>query len=121
MCHSSVSTGGESETFYWSSVTQRQYQVSSAGTPAANDATDPSAALTLYENLQGLNLPVSFDGAYDCTLEGKAGGSSVVNVTADGTLDVSCLTVLPMYLPKNTACPQGAVTVDGNCPFGCER
>ena len=62
-----------------------------------------------------------FDGAYDCTLEGKAGGSSVVNVNADGTLDVSCLSVLPMYLPKNTACPHGAVIVNRNYPFKYER
>ena len=54
----------------------------------------------LYENCQELKLPVLFDGAYNCTLEGKAGGGLVIHVNADGTLDVSCLSVLPMYLPR---------------------
>lgn len=103
------------ETFYWSSITQRKYQVSFAGTFAGNNATDPYAALMLYEKSQGLYLPVLFDGAYDCTLEGKSGGASVVvNVNADGMLGLSCLSVLPIYLPET----QGAVLRDGKCPFG---
>lgn len=63
-----------------------------------------------------LDLPVLFDGAYNCTFEGRAGGS-VVGVGADGSLDVACLSVLPMYVGKG-GCPDGAVLVGGKCPFG---
>ncbi len=62
-------------------------------------------------------LPVLFDGAYNCTLEGKA-GFSVVNVDQVGALDVACLSSLPIYLPKGLDCPAGAVKVAGSCPFG---
>lgn len=62
-----------------------------------------------------VDLPVLFDGAYNCTLAGRAGGS-VVSVEADGALDMACLSVLPMYVKG--ACPAGAVLVKGKCPFG---
>lgn len=62
-------------------------------------------------------LPVLFDGAYNCTLEGKAGWSSV-NVDKVGALDVACLSSLPIYLPKGQACPAGVVKLAGSCPFG---
>ena len=63
-----------------------------------------------------VDLPVLFDGAYNCTFQGHASGS-VVNLNADGSLDMACLSVLPMYL-NGGACPDGAVWVDGKCPFG---
>ncbi len=62
-------------------------------------------------------MPVLFDGAYNCTMAGKAGGS-VVNLNADGSLDVACLSALPIYLSKGSSCPAGAVQVGGKCPFG---
>ena len=62
-------------------------------------------------------MPVLFDGASICTLEGKTGGSAV-NLNADGSLDVACLSSLPIYLLKGSACPGGAVQVGGKCPFG---
>ena len=58
-----------------------------------------------------------FDGPDKCTLDGKAGGSAV-NVTKDGSLDVACLSSLPIYLSKGSSCPGGAVQVGGKCPFG---
>jgi len=66
------------------------------------------------------SLPALFDGAYNCTMEGKAGGS-MININPDGTLDTSCLSSVPIYLTKGDPCPQGAVFVDGKCPFGCKE
>lgn len=63
-----------------------------------------------------VDLPVLFDGAYNCTLAGRAGGS-VVSLNPDGSLDMACLSLLPMYVGKG-GCPAGAVWVDGKCPFG---
>ena len=63
-----------------------------------------------------VDLPVLFDGAYNCTFAGRAGGS-VVSLNADSSLNMACLSVLPMYRGKG-ACPDGAVWVDGKCPFG---
>ena len=60
---------------------------------------------------------VLFDGAYNCTFPGEAGGL-LVNFNPDGALDGTCLSVLPMHLAKESACPDGAVLVDGKCPFG---
>ena len=59
-----------------------------------------------------------YDGNYNCTAAGKAGGH-VLNIGDDGTLDVSCMSQLPIYLscsPK-AECPT-TVLVGGKCPFG---
>lgn len=91
---------------YWSPVTGRQYSFTGAKTFSLI-----SDALTATE----ANLPVLFDGAYNCTLAGQAGGS-VVSLNADGSLNMACLSVLPMFV--KSGCPPGAVYVDGKCPFG---
>ncbi len=61
------------------------------------------------------DLEVLFDGAYNCTFAGLAGGS-VVGLKADNSLNVACLSVLPMLIQGD--CPEGATFVDGKCPFG---
>ena len=63
----------------------------------------------------GANLPALFDGAYNCTYAGQAGGS-VVSLNADNSLNMACLSVLPMYI--SGSCPDGAVYVGKKCPFG---
>lgn len=83
----------------------------------------PSDSIVV-ENNTVVDLPTLFDGAYNCTAQGRAGGS-IVNVNAGGgsggdgtgTLDMSCLSRLPIYLPCKTACPT-SVLVGGKCPFG---
>ena len=59
-----------------------------------------------------------FDGSYNCTAAGRA-GSSVLHIEDDGSMDFSCLSQLPIYLPcdRNMSCPTD-VMVDGACPFG---
>ena len=92
---------------YWSPVTGRQYSFTGSSTYALL-----IEALATTE----VDLPVLFDGAYNCTFAGQAGGS-VVSLKADGSLNMACLSVLPIYVGK-AGCPDGAVWVDGKCPFG---
>ena len=91
---------------YWSPVTGRQYSF-----------TGPNTYSLISEALATLevDLPVLFDGAYNCTFAGQAGGA-VVSLEADSSLDMACLSVLPMYV--KSGCPAGAVRVKGKCPFG---
>ena len=113
--------------YYWSETTQQQYRLNEPHNWAStsNGETDivqagyEATAFGLFQYLETTNvfMPVLFDGAYNCTLEGNAGGSAV-NFTADGSLDVACLSALPIYLENRASCPAGAVRVDGNCPFG---
>lgn len=110
-----VCSNGES-TWYWSSVTEMQYGVSFSGA-ATSSVNNASSLLSYIEQNSDVNFPILFDGAYNCTLEGKSGGS-VVNFNADGTLDLSCLSSIPMYLSKGAKCPKGAVLSNGKCPFG---
>ena len=60
-------------------------------------------------------MPALFDGAYNCTYAGQAGGS-VASLNADKSLNMACMSALPMYI--SGACPDGAVYVGGKCPFG---
>ncbi|KAF6226859.1 hypothetical protein HO133_008300 [Letharia lupina] len=113
--------------FYWSQVTQMQYEINepdhwvlfSGRLPVIEEVGYEATAYGLLEYIETSNVDMSvlFDGAYDCTLEGKAGGSAV-NIDADGSLDVACLSSLPIYLSKGSSCPAGAVQVGGKCPFG---
>ena len=111
------------KTYYWSQAFQTQYQINEPSNWASH-STIPQ--LGIEANAYGLleyiettdaYMPVLFDGAYNCTLEGKAGGSSV-DINSDGSLDVACLSSLPIYFAKGSPCPNGAVYVDGKCPFG---
>ena len=74
---------------YWSPVTLRQYYY--------------TGGETIYDFLQqmsdnmGLDLPVLFDGAYNCTVAGTV-GESIVSINPDSTLNVACLSVLPITL-----------------------
>jgi len=128
-----VCKDSSSTVYYWSSVTQMQYQISFSGhwTQDPRDSSTPhlqtlegeASPYTLLEYIETQSvtyMPVLFDGAYNCTLEGKAGGSAV-NVNADGTLDIACLSAVPIYLSKGSHCPPGAVYVGGKCPFGYNR
>ena len=114
--------------YYWSETTQQQYQINEPRNWASTSNGDTNIVQSGYEAtafglLQYIEattnifMPVLFDGAYNCTFEGRAGGSAV-NFTADGLLDVACLSSLPIYLKTDASCPAGAVKVDGKCPFG---
>lgn len=101
-----TSGGSVCPSSYWSPATGRQYSFTGSETSSLI-----SEALTKTE----VDLPVLFDGAYNCTLAGQAGGS-VVGLNADSSLNMACVSVLPMFV--KSGCPAGAVYVDGKCPFG---
>ena len=88
---------------------------------------------------------ILFDGAYNCTRDGRAGGrivevvggmegqgkeggmiegrGEVAETERNGNgkgqvMDVACLSQLPMYLRCGAPCPVGAKPVQGKCPFG---
>ena len=109
--------------YYWSQAYQTQYQINepknwASGTGLQQLGFETSAyGLLEYIETTDTYMPVLFDGAYNCTLEGKAGGSAV-NFYFDGSLDVACLSALPIYLSKGSSCPAGAIQVGGKCPFG---
>ena len=109
-------------TYYWSQAYQTTYQINEprdwASDLASNQLDEVSAyGFFKYIETTDVYMPVLFDGAYNCTLEGKAGGSAV-NLKADNSLDVACLSAFPIYLLKGSSCPTGAVQVGGKCPFG---
>ena len=115
------------KSYYWSPVTQMQYEINEprdwerelGKIPIIERIGYEDSAYGLLEYIEqsDVYMPVLFDGAYNCTLEGKAGGSAV-NINADGSLDIACLSSLPIYLSKGSSCPVGAVQVGGKCPFG---
>lgn len=105
-----------SQAVFYSIITSKSYTFKhekSVGGKAA-----PVDFLTQIASNGWANLPLMFDGSYNCTAAGKACGS-IISTEADGTVDFSCLSCLPIYLscdPK-APCPTSAA-VDGKCPFG---
>ncbi|KAL8708378.1 MAG: hypothetical protein Q9220_006759 [cf. Caloplaca sp. 1 TL-2023] len=61
------------------------------------------------------NLPLLFDGAYNCTKFNEVVNPQIVHVNFDGTLDIGCISRLPMQIDCGSDCPEALV--DGNCPF----
>ncbi len=58
-----------------------------------------------------------FDWAYQCAYEVRTGGA-LVAVGAGGSVDTSCVSVLPMLVAEGSACPEGAKLDGGKCLFG---
>ena len=109
-------------TYYWSQAYQTTYQINEPSNWASDSARKQLDEVSAYGLLKYIEttdvyMPVLFDGAYNCTLEGKAGGSAI-NLKPNNSLDVACLSSLPIYLSKGSSCPSGAVQVGGKCPFG---
>ena len=109
-------------TYFWSQAYQTTYQINEPRDWASDLATKQLDEVSAYGLLKYIEttdvyMPVLFDGAYNCTFEGKAGGPAVT-FKSDNSLDVACLSALPIYLAKHSSCPTGAVQVGGKCPFG---
>lgn len=60
-------------------------------------------------------LNVLFDGAFNCTAEGHAGTNNI-KFNYDGTLDVACISQLPILNRCGAPCP--APLINGTCQFG---
>lgn len=115
--NSSTCATEDGKFFYWSPATHRPYELRSKGKPVVG-----------FEQLLGhfdengggwADMQLLFDGAWNCTGSGWAGGK-VVNEQKNGMVDASCLSQLPVYYECGTACAVD-VRAGGNCPFGFTR
>lgn len=82
------------------------------------DRTSNQLAQDLVKN-QWAPLNVLFDGAFNCTKKGNP-GTTGIQFTFNGTLDISCISQLPLYQGCNSnleyaVCP--TPFVNGSCPF----
>ncbi|KAI4243527.1 MAG: hypothetical protein L6R42_010723 [Xanthoria sp. 1 TBL-2021] len=94
---------------YWSPATLRQYRLAQKG----KVTTDPS---TMIGDLsKWADLPLLFDGAYNCTAQGQADGELSVYSNYDGTLDLSCPSSIPVRIACGASCPD--VLENGSCLF----
>lgn len=109
-----VSQYGQDDSFalYWSPYSLRRYTLRCEG---PDKALKPAKLLEWINYYGWAPFSVLFDGAFNCTAEGRAGSSSV-NFNFDGTLDLACVSQLPLYRPCASMCP--VALINGSCPFG---
>lgn len=96
---------------YWSPVTGRQYQMWQKG----DRTMGPGKILDQIKTAGWANMPLLFDGAYNCTAQGQLDNPQLVHVNFDGTLDASCLSQFPIQIACGAPCPQTGP--DGACHF----
>ncbi|KAL8892150.1 MAG: hypothetical protein Q9215_000907 [Flavoplaca cf. flavocitrina] len=113
-CEIQADTGlcGTTGARYWSPYTQRVYELKVEG---PDEALEPREMVQTMLAYGWAPLSVLFDGAWNCTSEGRA-GSSAVNFNYDGTLDLACVSQLPMYTNCGDMCP--TTRSNGSCLFG---
>jgi hypothetical protein len=95
---------------YWSSSTGRIYNLNNG---RGNHVTPYKLVQAIVAN-GWASLEVLFDGAFNCTAVGKA-GSAAINFNWDGTLDVSCVSQVPVNIGCGGVCP--VPFIKGECPF----
>ncbi|KAL8677796.1 MAG: hypothetical protein Q9186_005803 [Xanthomendoza sp. 1 TL-2023] len=95
---------------YWSPASGRQYRFQHNG-----NFEGTAKVLNEIRDSRWANLPLLFDGAYNCTFHAEVDNPQPVHVNFDGTLDLGCVSKLPMKIPCGTPCPHTAA--DGSCPF----
>lgn len=95
---------------YWSPDTKRSYQFNGGGT----NQSPCDMAAAMVEN-QWAPLNILFDGAWNCTRDGHAGTNNI-NFNFDGSLNVACISALPMLTSCGAPCP--SPMINGTCPFG---
>lgn len=115
MGNNSVCTNHLGSAFYWSQSTAHVYSFRQSD--GAYSGPSPYQVLQDTVNNNWAILEVLFDGAFNCTAQGKF-GDSVVNFNWDGTLNVACISQLPTKMPCGELCP---VPLKNNlCPFTCK-
>ncbi|KAL8993090.1 MAG: hypothetical protein Q9169_006604 [Polycauliona sp. 2 TL-2023] len=97
---------------YWSPWSQRVYTLEC---DCPDEALKPREMVRTILDYGWAPLNVLFDGAFNCTSEGRA-GSNTVNFNYDGTLDLGCVSQLPMYTNCGDMCP--TTMANGSCLFG---
>ncbi|KAL9628545.1 MAG: hypothetical protein Q9204_005823 [Flavoplaca sp. TL-2023a] len=110
--YESTSAANTRNYYYWSPSTHRMYELRNKG----RVHIEKFALAEHISNDRWGDAQLLFDGGYNCTAAGNA-GAAIVNEKPDGGIDFSCVSQLPMYLPRNTPCPP-STPVGGVCPFG---
>lgn len=113
MGNNSVCTNSVGSAFYWSRATGHVYRFYNKDLGVYNRLTPYQVLQDTVDNNWAI-LEVLFDGSFNCTLAGHF-GDSVVNFNWDGTLNIACISQLPMKVQCTTPCP--VALVDGACPF----
>ena len=114
MDENNVCTGPDNTTaIYYSPDTKRSYTLNAN---KGYGVTAYQLTRDLVSN-QWAPLNVLFDGAFNCTAEGHAGTNNI-NFNYDGTLNVACISQLPVLTGCDMTgnCP--SPPINGTCPFG---
>ena len=99
------------KTVWWSPATTLQYQL--LNTDVAATSVDMLSQMT---DNGWANLQLLFDGAFNCISSGRAKATDLVDIdAASGSLDVSCISKLPIYMTCGAKCIKKAA--DGSCLF----
>lgn len=96
---------------YWSPDTGRIYDLN-YGRQGVTEPPQQRELLHEIVDKEWAPLNILFDGSYNCTKAGKS-GSSDINFNWDGSLDISCISQLPMKI----GCRDYCELVNGTCPF----
>ena len=102
MGNNSVCTNQYGGAYYWSQTTGRVYQF--VNTKAGPRVSEYQLLQDTVDNNWAI-LEILFDGSFNCTQKGNF-GNSIVNFNWDGTLDIACISQLPVSIPCVT---QGAL------------
>lgn len=102
--------------FFRSAITGRVYSLIYKHGDRPSSGISSSDAIHSISDNGWASLETLFDGSYNCTASGKAGGSEIIGFNTDGTLNVGCVSRLPIYHHCYEDCPQKLP--DGSCPFG---
>lgn len=113
MGNNSVCTNSVGSAYYWSLATGTVYTLANKNGFQAPEVT-PYQVLQDTVNNNWAILEVLFDGAFNCTLEGNF-GNDLVNFNWDGTLNIACISQLPMTTMCGSPCP--VPLVNNACPF----
>ena len=110
--HPTSTVPSKAKTIWWSPATTIQYQLLNTdfGTTSSVDM------LKKMSDNSWANLQLLFDGAFNCISSGRAKAIDLVNIdAASGSLDVSCISKLPIYMACGAICVKKAA--DGSCLF----
>lgn len=100
------------DSYWWSPVTTMQYGLKHDG----DGTIKPHDLINLTSSEGWADMEALFDGAFNCTSNGWADSpSDLVHFNFDGSIDMSCLSKLPMKIECGQECPLPAA--DGSCHF----
>ena len=114
--------GQVNKNWFRSNATGRIYGLNYKKGGAPKNGKGGADVLQLLISYSWAQLEVLFDGALNCTYLGLAGKDQVIGVNVDGSLNVGCVSSLPIYFACGcgwgglvNCCP--AIQPDGKCPY----